>query len=90
MELNQSMMVSAQVTFQKIGDETVLLNLASGHYFGLNLVGTRIWQLLAQGQPPAAIVDTVAAEFAAPRDNIEQDTNTLLQQLIKNGLLVQS
>ena len=37
---------SEQVLSQDVGGEAVLLDLASEQYFGLNAVGTRIWQLL--------------------------------------------
>ena len=35
-----------------LGDETVILDLASGTYYGLDPVGARIWQLMAEGQTP--------------------------------------
>ena len=37
---------SDEVLFQELQDESVLLDLKSGVYFGLDIVGTRIWQLL--------------------------------------------
>lgn len=87
MDPNQTVAVAAEVTFQQMEDETVLLNLASGQYFGLNRVGTRIWQLLTEGQTPAGIVDTIAVEFDAPRAEIERDTHALLAALSENGLI---
>ena len=41
--------ISEDVLFQEVGGETVLLDLASEQYFGLDAVGTRIWQLLGEG-----------------------------------------
>lgn len=87
MDPNQTITVATEVTFQEMGDETVLLNLASGQYFGLNRVGTRIWQLLTEGQTPAGIIDTIAAEFDAPRADVERDTHALLATLNENGLI---
>ena len=43
--------------------EAVLLDLASGTYFGLDAVGTRIWELLDQRQPLAAILDAILDEY---------------------------
>jgi len=40
------------VVSREIEGETVLLNLESGRYFGLNAVGTRVWQF-----EPGRIVD---------------------------------
>ena len=40
--------ISPDVVFRDLDGEAVLLNLALGIYFGLNEVGTRMWNLLHQ------------------------------------------
>lgn len=90
MDATQTLAVADHVTFQQVGNETVLLNLASGHYFGLNAVGSRIWQLLANGCARAEICNTIAAEFDAPMADIERDADALLATLLENGLLRRS
>jgi len=40
----------------KHGDDTVLLNVATGRYYSLNLTGTLIWQWLCESVPPAAMI----------------------------------
>ena len=44
MNLNQTIAHSPNVISQEVSGETVLLDLDSEHYFGLDSVGTRIWQ----------------------------------------------
>ena len=46
MNLNQTIALSPQVISQEVAGETVLLDLESECYFGLDAVGTRIWQLI--------------------------------------------
>ena len=46
------------------GDETMLLDLASGKYFSLNAVGGRFWQLIDSGQSPAQTRAAVVAAMA--------------------------
>ncbi|MBT6125779.1 MAG: PqqD family protein, partial [Halieaceae bacterium] len=46
MDLNQVVTLSPDVISQEVSGETVLLDLNSEHYFGLDEVGTRIWQLI--------------------------------------------
>lgn len=48
----------------EVGDEAVLLSLEDGEYYGLNAVGTSIWQLLQVPRPVATIRDQLLAEFA--------------------------
>jgi hypothetical protein len=78
----------ADVIFRELEEEGVLLDLASGRYFGLNLVGTRIWRLLAAGATPDAIAAALADEFDAPADQIGRDVEELLAELTACGLVV--
>ena len=48
--------ISEEVLSQEVNGETVLLDLEGEAYFGLNEVGTRIWQLL-QAEP--TVVETL-------------------------------
>ena len=41
--------IPAPVMSRLVGDETVLLDLESGMYFGLDGVGQRIWEAIAEG-----------------------------------------
>ena len=80
--------LSADVVFRELDGETVLLDFATGRYFGLNAVGTRLWTLIAEGTGIAAAIDAIAAEFDAPRDEVARDVEELVTELITRGLLV--
>ena len=54
MTLNDSVRIPDQVASRKIGDETILLNLETGTYFGLDAVGSRFLELLEQNGDLAA------------------------------------
>ena len=80
--------LSADVVFRELDGETVLLDFATGRYFGLNAVGTRLWMLIGEGTGIAAAVDAIAAEFDAPRDEVARDVDELVNELVTRGLLV--
>lgn len=86
--IQKSISVSKQVLCQKIGDETVLLDLASEQYFGLDEVGTRFWELLSNSKPFNEIVHVMADEYEAPQSQIEQDLKELLIRLSAEGLVI--
>ena len=48
MELSLVVSASDDVVAREVAGETVLLNLASGTYFGLNETGTLIWELIEE------------------------------------------
>ena len=72
-----------------VGDETVILHMKSGSYFGLNAVGTRIWTLLNEGFSPAAIRAQLAEEFDVAPDVLETDLRDLLAELVAHDIIAE-
>lgn len=71
----------------KVGDETVILHLGSGTYFGLDPVGSRIWEILAERQTPAAIRARMLQEFDVSPEVLEADIRSFLESLLQHGIL---
>ena len=87
MSLSDNMIIPAQVMARQVGDETVILDLASGTYFGLDPVGARIWQLMTEGQTLAQVCETMLAEYEVSREDIERDVLALVQTLADKQLV---
>ena len=87
MNLSDKVYIPTQVMARTVGDETVILDLASGTYFGLDPVGARIWQLMADGQTLAAICDTLLDEYEVTRETLEGDILRLTAELSAKGLV---
>jgi len=84
-----SFRVSEGVVFRELEGEAVLLNLDSGMYFGLDQVGTRVWQLLAEHQRVPLVIEKMLEEYEVERVALEADVARLLAALVDKGLLVQ-
>lgn len=84
--LRDTLRILPDVVFRQLDDEAVLLDLKSGTYFGLNAVGTRIWQLVGEGAALSVVLDTLAGEYDAPRDELERDLLSLGEELCSRGL----
>jgi len=76
-----------EVLFQNLDGEAVLLDLSSETYFGLNEVGTRIWQLIETAPPLSEVHRALCAEFDADAARIEHDLLALVGDLAKAGLV---
>jgi hypothetical protein len=87
LSLRDSLAIRPDVVFRQLDEEAVLLDLKSGKYFGLNEVGTRIWQLVAEGRPLAEILETLDREYAAERGVLERDLLEVARELCARGLL---
>ena len=80
---------SPTVVFQALEDGAVLFAPESETYFGLNAVGTLVWQHL----PPVlltrdSLCRAIAARFPeVPIGTIEADVEELLESLTREGLV---
>ena len=79
--------IPTPVMARQVGDETVILNLATGTYFGLDPVGTRMWQLIGEGRTMGEICESLLAEFEVTRETLERDVAALLDDLRAQGLV---
>lgn len=70
-----------------IGDDTVLLSLERNDYFGMNTVGSRIWELLETPQPVSELCQTLQKEFSVSPDECVPDVLEFLNQLATDGLV---
>ena len=88
MQRDAVLRLSPDVVFRELDAESVVLDLSSGRYFGLNAVGTRVWQLIGQGQAVDSLIKTVAGEYEADEATIERDVLALLEELATRGLVI--
>ncbi len=76
-----------QVVTRQVGDETVLPNLESGTYFGLDPVGSRFLELLRVESALAAVIARMLEEFDVTEARLEADLLRLSEEMLASGLL---
>jgi hypothetical protein len=79
--------ISDDVVFRDLAGEAVILNLATGTYFGLNEVGTRMWHLMAEHGSTKTVVETLLAEYDVEKVQLRRDLDELIRQLADRGLV---
>lgn len=79
--------VPDDVMFRVLGDEAVLLNLATGTYFGLDDVGTRMWQLMSEHGSTDKVIEALMDEYEVDEALLQSDLNKLIKNLVDNGLV---
>jgi len=87
MNLHQTVAISDQVISQEVSGETVLLDLESECYFGLDAVGTRIWQLIRAGGELRTIYNTLLEEYEVEESRLRADLEALLTEASERGLI---
>src|SRR5262245_37383272 len=83
----KKVIVPPDVLCNVIDGESVLLNLKSECYFGLDEVGTRMWQVLSSSESIAAACESLLAEYEVDRERLCQDVDELVGKLAKQGLV---
>jgi hypothetical protein len=86
LSLNDSVVIDDKAVFRELDGEMVILNLDTGIYFGLDEVGTRMWMLLREHASLSQVVESLIAEYDAPRNALESDLLQLARQLTSHGL----
>jgi len=86
-KLTAEIRLSDDVVTRDVGEETMLLDLASGTYFGLDPIGGRFWQLLEDGKSALDARDALLEEYDVEPDELERDLESLLAELTANGLV---
>ena len=87
MDLDTRLAVPPQVMSRLVGEETVLLDLASGMYFGLDGVGKRIWESVNAGHSLGEIAALIAAEYEVDAAQAQADVLAFAGELVSRGLL---
>lgn len=85
--LSDAFRVSDDVVFREVGGEAVILDLQHGTYFGLDPVGTRIWQLLEGRADLQHVVETLVTEYDVERATAERDLLDLMDDLRRRELV---
>jgi PqqD family protein of HPr-rel-A system len=71
----------------EIDDQTVMMDIEQGSYFGLNKTATRIWAMLAEPMIIGELCDRLTEEFDVPREQCVQQVGAFLENLLDRGLL---
>ena len=71
----------------ELAGESVILDMASGRYFALDPIGTRIWSLLQAPCTADSICERLMAEYDVSAVDCRRDVAALLNRLAENGLV---
>jgi coenzyme PQQ synthesis protein D (PqqD) len=86
MTLDDRLVIPPTVISRDLDGETVILNLDSGIYFGLDTVGTVIWKHLQDAAQLREVRDRMLADYDVSPDVAAQDLLRLAEQFVSRGL----
>ena len=79
--------VPDDVLISNLQEESVILNLNSERYFGLDNVGTRMLSALSTSNSIEAAYEQLRAEYDVDAQMLRQDLTSLIENLLQQGLI---
>ena len=88
-ELSKSstIVVSKDVVSCDLGGETAMLDMKEGVYYGLNDMGTIIWEFIQEPVTLQEIIDKILEEYEVDEETCYADLVELIEQMVKNRLV---
>lgn len=81
--------LAENVLFQKVAEETVILEPETGEYYTLNAIGTFMVEKFQQGDSKEKVINAVLAKYQVDESEAIQDINELISQMLKQGLFIE-
>lgn len=78
---------STDISTRKLGDETIVLNLATSRYFTITGVGGRAMELLAEETSLDSLVEAITSEYEVEPIDARRDLAAFLERLRAAELL---
>lgn len=74
--------------FNEIDGEVVMLSVENSEYYGINKVGSRIWELLEQPIQLEKLICKLENEYSVTKEQCANDINAFIQKLIEKSLVI--
>ncbi len=74
--------------YNEIDGEVVMLNIENSEYYGMDQVGSRIWELLEKPVSMKQLISRLTKEYEVNEQQCTEDILTFLQDLIGKNLIL--
>jgi hypothetical protein len=82
--------VADDVLISNLQEESVILNLVSERYYGLDDVGTRFLSVLNTSESIDAAYEVLRDEYDVDPQSLRQDLTEMIENLLKQGILIRA
>ncbi|MEJ2468535.1 MAG: PqqD family protein [Campylobacterales bacterium] len=87
MDYTKRIIIPDTVFAQEIEGEVVLLDMASENYFGLDAIGSEIWNLLKEGKTLQEAYDVLLEHYEVTPEKLKDDLEAFVSKLLATGLV---
>jgi len=76
-----------EIVASDIDGETVMMSIQNGEYYGLDDIGSRIWELIEKPVKVSDLIDILLERFDVDRETCERDVLKFLNELNEDKIL---
>jgi len=87
MNLNVKIKIDSRVFAQEVDSEMVLFNSDSENYFGLDEVGTTIWNQINNSNDLQVVFNNMLKKYDVDKSILEKDLMMFIEKLKNSGLV---
>ena len=87
MDLNTKVTFADTVFAQEVDGEMVLLDMNSENYFGLDAVGTDIWQAMQEEDTLKEVLAVLLVQYEVEEEILKKDLFHFVEKLQESGLI---
>ena len=80
-QLNTVVAQKEEMLTSDLGEETVMMSIEKGAYYGLDSIGSRIWVLIEMPRMVSSLCDTLLAEYDVESEMCQQHVLAFLNDL---------
>lgn len=88
-EINDSTIIKRQpnLVFSKIDEEIVMMSINNGEYYGLDNIGSRIWEIIEKPVSFKELIETLKDEYEVTENQCISDVIEFINALNNKGLI---
>jgi hypothetical protein len=79
--------LDADIVWRELEGEVVILNLATGFYYGLEGAGNDMWRLLVEHGSTEKVLEVMASDYDVDTDQLACDLHALVADLARKSIV---
>jgi hypothetical protein len=84
---NTKIVRNNEIISSDMDDETVMMNIEKGEYYGINPIGSRIWELIETPRKVSNICEKLCEEYDVTQEKCNNDVMHFLNHMAEKKII---
>ncbi len=87
-QLNSVIIINPEIIFNIIDGEVVIMSIAKNNFYGIDEIGSHIWELLKKPKSVEEIITIMEQNYEVDRTTCQKDVIEFLEEILAQGLII--